>query len=210
MKKALKTFDKEYIAFICFECDVTENELFSMDEDELYDRVYEKMFEIECEELIEHEDEEDTERCTLASDIVTILGNTLPDDGSSLEDNIQNTILKKENIDNFSTPDQIRELINIDNSEATLAFAYSLASNKIDLEIYVVESRKYPNWSYPEYRKWCTLAEELYNKIVTILKNEGYDIEAMYDSSRDNIEPFMSRNGYCYKLYNWYIKDDDK
>lgn len=77
MKEALKKLNKEQIKFICSECSVSEEELNSMDEDKVYDVVYEKMCDIEIEEVCANDSDEDTERCEIASDIVTILGNAL-------------------------------------------------------------------------------------------------------------------------------------
>ena len=77
MKKALKKLNKEQIVFICDECSVSKDELFNMDDDTLYDEIYEKMCNIEIDEVCSNDDGEETERCRIASDIVTILGNTI-------------------------------------------------------------------------------------------------------------------------------------
>lgn len=77
MKNALKKLSKEHIVFICDECSVSEDELLSLDDDTLYDEVYEKMCDIEIDEVCSNDGEEETERCRIASDIVTILGNTI-------------------------------------------------------------------------------------------------------------------------------------
>lgn len=77
MKEAIKKLSNKHIRFICDECSITENELLSMDDDELYDRVYVPMCEIEIDEVCNNSGEEETERCEIASDIVTVLGNTL-------------------------------------------------------------------------------------------------------------------------------------
>lgn len=76
MREALREFDEDYIAFICKECSLTYDELMDMNDDELYYKVYETMCNIEIEEVC-NDDGEETERCELASDIVTALGNTL-------------------------------------------------------------------------------------------------------------------------------------
>lgn len=77
MKEVLNQLSKEQIEFICDECSVTEEYLMGMDEDTLYDEVYEKMCDIEIDEVFDRDGEEDTKRCSMASDIVTLLGNTL-------------------------------------------------------------------------------------------------------------------------------------
>lgn len=76
MGEGRKELSAEQIRFICQECNITEKELFSFDDDELYDRVYEVMCDIEIAEIPDN-DEPEGERCILASDIVTILGNAL-------------------------------------------------------------------------------------------------------------------------------------
>ncbi|MBE5933396.1 MAG: hypothetical protein E7263_08265 [Lachnospiraceae bacterium] len=77
MKKALQELTESQIEFICNECSVTEEELHNMEEDQLYDDVYETMCNIEIDEVCSKEGGEDTERCEIASDIVTILGNAI-------------------------------------------------------------------------------------------------------------------------------------
>ena len=76
MKEALKTLKKEQIDFICTECNISEDDLFALSEDDLYDRVYEVMCDIELEEIPDS-GETESERCILASGIVTVLGNAL-------------------------------------------------------------------------------------------------------------------------------------
>lgn len=76
MIEALRELTKEQIDFICQECKITENELNSLNDDELYDKVYDVMCDIECAE-VPRDGEEESERCAIASDIVTLLGNTL-------------------------------------------------------------------------------------------------------------------------------------
>ncbi len=77
MKEVLSKLTKEQIAFICLECGITEDDLFSLDADALYDDVYDVMCGIEAEEIPASDDEEESERCKMASDIVTELGNAL-------------------------------------------------------------------------------------------------------------------------------------
>lgn len=78
MKEVLKDLTKKQVDFICKECNVTEDELFEMDDDALYDKVYDVMCDIECAET-PSSDESLSEHCEMASELVTILGNTLDD-----------------------------------------------------------------------------------------------------------------------------------
>ena len=77
MKESLNELNRKQIEFICAECSITEDELNNMEEDQVYDVVYEKMCDIEIDEVCSKEGDEDTERCEIASDIVTVLGNAL-------------------------------------------------------------------------------------------------------------------------------------
>lgn len=86
MKQALQELTETQIEFICSECSISEEELNSMDEVQLYDVVYETMCNIEIEEVCSNDGDEDTERCAIASDIVTILGNAIRDEEGYLED----------------------------------------------------------------------------------------------------------------------------
>jgi len=79
MKNVLKELSGEQIEFICSECSVNEQELFDMDEDDLYDKVYDVMCDIECAETPTN-GEELTERCSMASELVTLLGNAIVED----------------------------------------------------------------------------------------------------------------------------------
>ena len=78
MKEALKNLTEEQIKFICKECSITKEELFDMDDDTLYDKVYDVMCDIECAET-PSSSEPLSEHCAMASELVTILGNTLDD-----------------------------------------------------------------------------------------------------------------------------------
>lgn len=80
MKQALEKLSAEQIRFIYNECNITEEELLVMSEDELYDRVYDVMCDIELEELPDSDSEKESERCEMASDIVTELGNALAEE----------------------------------------------------------------------------------------------------------------------------------
>lgn len=78
MKEVLKDLTKKQVDFICKECNIMEDELFGMDDDALYDKVYDVMCDIECAET-PSSDEPLSEHCEMASELVTILGNTLDD-----------------------------------------------------------------------------------------------------------------------------------
>lgn len=84
MIEVLKDLTKEQVKFICEECEVTEDELFDMDEDTLYDKVYDVMCDIECSET-PSSNEPLSEHCAMASELVTLLGNTLEDDEDNEE-----------------------------------------------------------------------------------------------------------------------------
>lgn len=86
MNEALKSLEQEYIDFICKECNITEDELFALSEDDLYDKVYDVMCDIEIAET-PSSDEPLTDRCKLAEHIVTELGNTISDDDEVDTDN---------------------------------------------------------------------------------------------------------------------------
>ena len=77
MRESLYSLTPEQILFICEECGKTEDELFAMDDDELYSDVYDTMCDIEIAEIPSSDDENESERCRLASEIVTELGNAL-------------------------------------------------------------------------------------------------------------------------------------
>lgn len=76
MREVLKDLTGEQIEFICKECGITEEELHTMDDDMLYDRVYDVMCDIECAET-PSSNEPLSAHCKMAVDLVTILGNTL-------------------------------------------------------------------------------------------------------------------------------------
>ena len=86
MKEVLKELGSEEIQFICKECLVTEEQLFAMSEDELYDSVYEVMCNIEIDEVCSADGEEESERCEIASDIVTAFGNALAKEDGVFEE----------------------------------------------------------------------------------------------------------------------------
>lgn len=81
MHRQLMTLSDEQLSFICSECHVSEEELLAMNDDDLYDRVYDPMCDIETEET-PCDDSPESEHCRMASDIVTILGDALAVDES--------------------------------------------------------------------------------------------------------------------------------
>jgi len=77
MKQALHNLTENQLKFICDECVVDMTELMEMSEEQVYDIVYETMCNIEVAEVCANIDGDDSERCAMASDIVTILGNAM-------------------------------------------------------------------------------------------------------------------------------------
>lgn len=77
MKEAIKNLTEEQLKFISEECSVKSEELYAMSDEELYDKVYEKMCDIEIDTIPADDEDEESERCKMASDIVTLLGNSL-------------------------------------------------------------------------------------------------------------------------------------
>lgn len=76
MVDAIKELGEEQIEFICEECNISHGELMQLDEDGLYDIVYEKMCDIEIAE-VPLDDTAEGDHCIMASAIVTLLGNAL-------------------------------------------------------------------------------------------------------------------------------------
>lgn len=79
MKEALKKLSEEQLKFICNECNLSKSKLFILDEDALYDQVYDVMCDIELEE-IPADNTQESKRCIIASSIVTELGNALAEE----------------------------------------------------------------------------------------------------------------------------------
>ena len=65
--------------FICEETSMAMDEIYGLSEDDLYYKVYDIMCDIEMAE-IPADDEPLSERCEIASDIVTVMGNALAQD----------------------------------------------------------------------------------------------------------------------------------
>ena len=85
MTEVLKELTKKQIKFICEECGITEEQLFAMDEDALYDEVYDVMCDIECAETPDS-NEPLSKHCAMAAELVTILGNTIEDEDDEEDD----------------------------------------------------------------------------------------------------------------------------
>ena len=77
MGEAIKKLTNEQIKVICEECGVMTDELLTLGEDDLYNRVYEKLCDVEIETIPDDDSEEESDRCKMASDLVTLLGKTL-------------------------------------------------------------------------------------------------------------------------------------
>lgn len=76
MVEVIQKLDSVAVGFICEECSITPEALYAMDEDTVYDVVYETMCDIECAET-PSSNEPLTWHCAMAADLVTILGNTI-------------------------------------------------------------------------------------------------------------------------------------
>lgn len=76
MVEAVKELSEEQIKFVCKECNITQDKLLQMDEDDLYNVVYETMCNIEIAD-VPADDTPISDHCIMAADIVTILGNAL-------------------------------------------------------------------------------------------------------------------------------------
>lgn len=75
-KAGVERLEDTQIAFIETELGIAKDVMFGFTDDELNEKVYEPMCDIEIEEA-PIDDSPESERCSMASDIVTILGNSL-------------------------------------------------------------------------------------------------------------------------------------
>lgn len=75
-KAGVEILNDDQIAFIEAELGVTKDVLFGFTDDELNEKVYEPMCDIEIAEA-PLDDADESERCKMASEIVTVLGNSL-------------------------------------------------------------------------------------------------------------------------------------
>lgn len=76
-KSGVEQLNDEQVSFIENELGISAGEISGFNDEELNSKVYEPMCDIEIAEAPIGDDEEETERCKVASDIVTILGNSL-------------------------------------------------------------------------------------------------------------------------------------
>jgi len=88
----------EQIEFICKECDISQDELMQLDEDSLYDVVYEKMCDIEIAE-VPADGAPISDHCIMASDIVTLLSNALAFSAGFYHEQLND----KDDVDNLPT-----------------------------------------------------------------------------------------------------------
>ena len=72
----------EQLDFICKELGVEKEKFLSMTEDEL-DGIYDKLCDIEIDEFVKCKDTDLSERGTMASDLVTMFGNSIAEDDES-------------------------------------------------------------------------------------------------------------------------------
>ena len=75
MRNVLRSMSDPQISFICKECNLSKDDLFGLSDEDLYSKVFDVMCDIETDEACEHDEE--TERCAMASDIVTALSAAL-------------------------------------------------------------------------------------------------------------------------------------
>lgn len=76
-KNGVSALKRRHFDFILKELGISKDDLMSFDDDELNEKVYEPMCEIEISEIPINDDDPETERCRLSSEIVTLLGNSL-------------------------------------------------------------------------------------------------------------------------------------
>lgn len=108
-------------------------------------------------------------------------------------------------------PEGIQEWYNQHPTEAGLARAFAIASNKF----WLVEDNEYDyGEGTPEHReawkttnKWGELMDRLKNDIFVILRNEGVDIPEKGQIAV--LIPFMERNGY-YDGNGWWLPENRK
>ncbi len=84
-KAGVERLEDEHFVFIQAELGITPEKVFSFTDEEVNERIYEPMCNIEIEETLK-DDEEETERGFIASDIVTILGNSMAEANGWIEE----------------------------------------------------------------------------------------------------------------------------
>lgn len=82
MNKYIKYLNRKQLKFISSELNFSKDDLLQMSNDELYEKVYDPCCVIEEVEVVKSLDNDipESDRCVIASDIVTILGNTMVTD----------------------------------------------------------------------------------------------------------------------------------
>ena len=83
-KAGVESLDDEQITFIEDELGITGEDISGYTDDELNEKVYEPMCDIEIEEAPQ-DDADESDRCKMASEIVTVLGNSLAEANGWLE-----------------------------------------------------------------------------------------------------------------------------
>lgn len=201
MKEVLPMLTAEQLKFISEECGIDTNTLFHMSEEDLEECIYERMCDIEAES-VPNEGEEESERCILASDIVTILGNTIP---KHFEKGGERTIFGPED-DSGMDAAKLKEMVQRIRSERDLAKAYCIASNRY--WGLVVDYADTEEWESVEETaaEWKELYDILTENILEILRSEGIEIPSVGLISV--LIPFMDRNGYEDFAGWWFEKND--
>lgn len=76
-RDGVENLEEEHLDFINEELGITEEQISQFTDDEVNDKIYEPMCDIEIEEISENDSIPESTRCKIASDIVTILGNSM-------------------------------------------------------------------------------------------------------------------------------------
>ena len=106
-----------------------------------------------------------------------------------------------------TTPEEVREALEANPTEATLAALYAKTSNQITWLFHRMID-EYVLWFTPRYREWATLEQELSERILEILKRESG--EEAGDAKRTTVRThhtiftLMERNGYK-NFLSWWI-----
>lgn len=89
--RTAKKLSRKYIKYLEQEFNTTKDEIASWDEDK-WDEIYDALCDIEIEELAGlTDDEEESDRCKAASDLVTLLGNAIAkEEGTYNEEEFDN------------------------------------------------------------------------------------------------------------------------
>ncbi len=84
-KSGVEQMGKEHFDFIETELGISPDEILDFTDEEMNERIYEPMCDIEIVE-IPKDDSEESNRCVIASDIVTILGNSMAEANGWLDE----------------------------------------------------------------------------------------------------------------------------